>query len=176
MDSGDPETWRWIWLITAVVFGAGEIAVAGSFFLAPFALGAAAATVFAFAGAGLAVQWGVFLGVSVASFLALRPLARRLDTNVATPGVGSHRQVGQRARVLEAIDGEHEYGLVLLDREKWRAESQTGQVIPVGATVVVVEVRGTRVVVAPAEPVGPTDAAGTDPPPDRPPAPPSLSG
>lgn len=173
MDSGDPETWRWIWLVAAVVFAGGEIAVAGSFFLAPFALGAAAATVFAFAGAGLAVQWAVFLGVSVASFLALRPLARRLDTNNATPGVGSSRQIGQRARVLEPIDGEHEYGLVLLDREKWRAESQTGQVIPVGATVVVVEVRGTRVVVAPAEPVDPADAAAS--PPDQPSAPPSLT-
>lgn len=170
MDSGDPETWRWIWLVAAVVFAGGEIAVAGSFFLAPFALGAAAATVFAFAGAGLAVQWAVFLGVSVASFLALRPLARRLDTNTTTPGVGSSRQIGQRARVIEAIDGEHEYGMVQLDREKWRAESQTGQVIPVGATVVVVEVRGTRVVVAPAEPVG-----STDPSPDQPSPPPSLT-
>ena len=170
MDSGDPEVWRWIWLITAVVFAVGEMAVAGSFFLAPFALGAAPAAIAGFAGAGLAVQWALFLGVSVGSFLALRPLARRLSNSTPQPGVGSSRQVGQRARVIEPIDGEHEYGMVQLDREKWRAESQTGQVIPVGATVVVVEVRGTRVVVAPAEPVAPADG-----PPDHPPAPPSLT-
>ena len=170
MDSGDPEVWRWIWLIAAVVFAVGEMALAGSFFLAPFALGAAAAAVCGFAGAGLVVQWAVFLGVSVGSFLALRPLARRLGASAPHPGVGSSRQVGQRARVIEPIDGEHEYGLVQLDREKWRAESQTGQVIPAGATVVVVEVRGTRVVVAPAEPV--ESPSG---PPEQPPTPPSLS-
>ena len=44
MDSGDPEVWRWIWLIAAVVFGVGEMAVAGSFFLAPFAIGATVGT------------------------------------------------------------------------------------------------------------------------------------
>lgn len=123
MDSGDPEVWRWIWLITAVVFAVGEMAVAGSF-LAPFALGAAAATIAGFAGAGLAVQWALFLGVSVGSFLALRPLARRLSNSTPQPGVGSSRQVGQRARVIEPIDGEHEYGMVQLDREKSRPRAR----------------------------------------------------
>ena len=37
-------------LIAAIVFGLGEIAVAGSFFLAPFAVGAAVAALLAFAG------------------------------------------------------------------------------------------------------------------------------
>lgn len=157
MDSGDPEVWRWIWLIAAVVFGVGEMAVAGSFFLAPFAIGATVATVCAFAGASLAIQWAAFLGVSVATFAALRPLAHKISTSAPQSNVGAHRQVGQRARVLEAIDGEHDYGLVQLDREKWRAESMTGQPIAVGTIVTVVEVRGTRVVVAPTDPDVPAD-------------------
>src|SRR5690606_15459944 len=98
------------------------------------------------------IEWAAFLGVSVASFMVLRPIAKRLDFEGPVLGVGSHRQLGQRARVVEAIDGEHDHGYVQLDRERWRAESQTGQAIPVGATVVVVEVRGTRVIVAPADP------------------------
>ena len=35
-------------------------------------------------------------------------------------------------------------------RERWRAESVDGQPIPIGTTVVVSAVRGTRVIVSPA--------------------------
>ena len=50
MDTGSPEFWRWIWLIAMVVFGLGEISIAGSFFLAPFAAGAGVAALLAFVG------------------------------------------------------------------------------------------------------------------------------
>jgi membrane protein implicated in regulation of membrane protease activity len=148
VDLSDPETWRWIWLVAAVAFAVGEIAVAGSFFLAPFAIGAAVAAVAGFAGADLPLQWILFVVVSGALLAAMRPLAHRLDQTAHTPGVGSSRQVGQRARVLEAIDGPHDHGLVLLGAERWRAESADGTPIPAGATVLVTEVRGTRVLVA----------------------------
>ena len=151
MDAGSPDTWRWIWLVAMVTFGIGEMAVAGSFFLAPFAVGAGVAAVLAFAGVAVGIEWAAFLGVSVAAFAVLRPVAKRLDSGGPVLGIGSARQLGQRALVVEVIGGEHEHGTVILDRERWRAESQTGQTIPVGATVVVVEVRGTRVVVAPAD-------------------------
>ncbi len=162
MDAGSPETWRWIWLVTMVVFGVGEMAVAGSFFLAPFAVGAGVAAILAFAGVDLSIEWIAFLGVSVGAFAALRPVARRMDTAGPTLGVGAHRQLGRRASVVEAIGGEHHPGVVLLDGERWRAESHLGHAIGAGITVTVVEVRGTRLVVAPAEPG------------DRPPTTPAL--
>ena len=155
MDSGSPETWRWIWLVAMVVFGVGEMAAAGSFFLAPFAIGAAVAAVLAFAGVTLGVEWAAFLAVSVASLAALRPIAKRLDAEGPVLGIGSSRQVGQRAKVVKEIGGEHDHGTVLLGREQWMAESLSGQSIPAGATVTVVEVRGTRVLVALAEPLPP---------------------
>jgi membrane protein implicated in regulation of membrane protease activity len=151
----DPETWRWIWLVAAVGFGVGEIAIAGSFFLAPFALGAALAAILAFAGADLGFQWVAFVGASGVLLAAMRPLARKLDATGPVLGVGSHRQIGQRARVVEAIDGEHDHGFVMLGTERWRAESIDGAAIPVGATVMVVEVRGTRVLVSPAPDAAP---------------------
>ena len=55
MSTGDPNVWRWIWIIAMVVFGIGEMGVAGSFFLAPFAIGAGAAAALAFAGVPLGV-------------------------------------------------------------------------------------------------------------------------
>jgi membrane protein implicated in regulation of membrane protease activity len=145
----EPESWRWIWLIVAVVAGAGEIAVAGSFFLAPFAIAAAVAAVLAFLGVSVAVQWVVFLVVAALLLAGLRPLARRLDANspATASGIGAGRQVGQRARVVEAIDGVGDEGFVMLGAERWRAESADGVPIPEGANVIVTAVRGTRVMV-----------------------------
>lgn len=168
MEWSDPELWRWIWLVAAVVFAIGEIASAGSFFLAPFAIGSAIATGMAFAGVPVGWQWIAFVGVSAASLLSLRPLARKLDAEGSQAiGVGAGRQVGQRGRVVEAIDGEHDHGFVMLGAARWRAEAVDGQPIAIGSTVVVVEVRGTRLIVAPAIDPGvgpaPTDPAAVDP-------------
>jgi membrane protein implicated in regulation of membrane protease activity len=158
--NGDPNDWRWIWIIAMVVFGVGEMGVAGSFFLAPFAIGAGVAAALAFAGVSLGIEWAAFLVVSILFFVALRPIARRLDAEGPALGVGSSRQIGQRARVTEAIEGEHDHGTVVVGRETWRAESLGGVPIDVGATVIVESVRGTRVVV---RPIRPTDDPPEDP-------------
>jgi membrane protein implicated in regulation of membrane protease activity len=147
MDS--PEGWRWIWLVAAVVFAAGEMATPGSFFLLFFALGALVAAVLAFADVGLTVEWIAFLAVSVSSLAALRPLIRRFDAAGEDRGVGAQRLVGQTGTVLREIPGAGELGLVRVDREEWRAESLDGSPIPPGAAVKVADIQGTRVVVSP---------------------------
>ena len=70
MDS--PENWRWIWLVAALVFGVGEMASAGTFFLAPFAIAAVLAAVLAFLDVDLVWQWLAFLVTAGVTFLALR--------------------------------------------------------------------------------------------------------
>jgi membrane protein implicated in regulation of membrane protease activity len=165
----DSEVWRWIWLGVTALFAVGEVAAgAGTFFLAPFAAGALVATVIAFAGGGLAVQWAAFVVISAGSFAAMRPLARRLDLDDSGEGVGAKRLIGQRAVVLEAIPGDHNLGLVQVHREEWRAESLDGLAVPAGDRVKVVEVRGTRVIVVPISQLGgpdrlpPAPAPGSD--------------
>jgi len=90
----------------------------------------------------------VFLAVSVATLIALRPVARRLDRNALDHGVGARRLVGSRATVLQDIPGDAELGMVRVDRETWRAQSTDGAPIPAGTIVRVAEVQGTRVIVA----------------------------
>lgn len=144
----EPETWRWIWLATAVTFTVGEIAIAGSFFLAPFAVGAAVACLLAFFDVALVGQWLAFVLISAGSFAALRPLSRRLDQGEPTDGIGSKRLIGQTGTVLEEVPaGLHEIGMVRVHREEWRAETVDGGPAAVGTTVQVVEQRGTRLVV-----------------------------
>jgi membrane protein implicated in regulation of membrane protease activity len=149
MDLGSPETWRWVWLAAAVTFTLGELAVAGSFFLAPFAIAAAAAFVVSYAGAAVEVGWLVFVLGSVAMSLALRPLARRLDASSPPSNEGVNRWHGREGVVLADIPaGVAETGLVRLEREEWRAQSADGSAIPAGTRVVVSRVDGTRLVVA----------------------------
>ena len=145
----EPETWRWIWLAATAIFAIGEMASAGTFFLAPFAIGAGAAAILAFADVGLAWQWLAFVGVSLATFASLRPLARRLDQGEPSDGIGSKRLIGQSATVLEPIpEGHNELGLVRVHREEWRAQTVDGSGAPAGSLVHVVEQRGTRLVVS----------------------------
>lgn len=139
----DPDVWRWIWLVLAVVAGLGEIATTG-FFLLPFSIGALAAAVLAFLGIAVAWQFLTFALVSVLVFAAMRPLAHRLDRAIPpAEGVGAQRLVGMRAVVLEDIPT-GDFGMIRVGAEEWRAESVDGQAIPAGSNVTVREVRGTR--------------------------------
>jgi membrane protein implicated in regulation of membrane protease activity len=149
MDFSSPDTWRWIWLVAALVFTVGEIAVAGSFFLLPFAGGALVAAVIAFAGGSVGLGWLGFVVVSGVCSAVLRPLAKRLDQG-PTHAIGATRWVGREAYVLRDIPaGPGATGLIRLDREEWRAESLMGVPIPAGSTVLVSRVDGTRLVVLP---------------------------
>jgi membrane protein implicated in regulation of membrane protease activity len=145
MDS--PEQWRWLWLVAAGFFAVGEMLTPASFFMAPFALGSFVAAILAFAGVSVPVEFAVFLLVSIATLIALRPLSRRLDRTVIDQRVGSRRLLGRSATVLTAIPAGDEVGMVRVDREEWRAQSVDGVPIPAGAQVKVADVVGTRVIV-----------------------------
>lgn len=147
--------WAVIWLSSAAVFGIGEIMIAGSFFLMPFAVGALAAAVSTFAGSVL-LSWLVFLGVSVGSFFAMRPLARRLEINApAVAGIGANRLVGAEGTVLAPIPATAgDAGMVKVGSEEWRADSRPGVAVAAGSKVRIVEIQGTRLVV---EPIGVDD-------------------
>ena len=147
----EPEQWRWIWLGVAVLFGIGEMTSPGSFFLAPFAIGAAVAAILAFADVPLMGEWAAFVGISVASFVALRPLAKRLDAQGSSDGIGARRLIGRAGTVLEDIPAGG-MGMVNVDREQWRAESTTATALPAGTAVRVAEVEGTRVIVTQIDP------------------------
>lgn len=154
MDS--PEVWRWIWVVVAGAGAIGEMATAGSFFLLPFAAGGAVAAVLAFAGVAVGLEWLAFVGVSIAGVVATRPLARRLDLQSSSEGIGARRWIGQTATVLEAIpSGPQATGLVRLGRAEWRAESLEGIGIDAHTLVKVVDLSGTRLVVWPLDQIAP---------------------
>lgn len=144
-----PEVWRWIWLISGGLFTLGELSMPGSFFLAPFAVGAFVAALLAFIGASVAVGFAAFLLVSLATFLAFRPLARRLDETETESNIGANRLVGLEGVVTEALSSSAgQIGTVRIEREDWRAESADGAPLPAGTPVTILEIRGARAIVA----------------------------
>ncbi len=162
----NPDIWLWMWLVAAVVFVVGEMLTFGSFFLLPFAGGAAVAFVLSLFGVNPAISFGAFLIVSGAGFAALRPLSRRLDREGPSDGIGARRLIGEDGAVLEMIPGGDDLGLVRVGREQWRAESADKTALAVGTPIRVLEVRGTRVVVWPSNrpgqpPLVPPSDSGT---------------
>lgn len=147
MNFDSPETWRWIWVVAALAFTAGEMFSPGSFFSLPFGVGAAVAAFLAFLGVPVALTFLVFLVVSGLAFGAFWKLGRKMERrDEQQEGVGATRWVGQQARVTEEIEAGG-LGTVRIDREEWRAEALTGERIRTGSTVMVTRVSGLRLVV-----------------------------
>lgn len=142
----DNEVWRWVWSILTAVLAIGEMVTAG-FFILPFAIGAGAAAILAWVDVAPAIQWLVFLGISVAAFLWLRRFGRREDEN--KPLVGANRLDGRLGRVTESID-RATTGRVRIDTEDWRATTD-GQALEPGREIRVVDIRGARLVVEPVD-------------------------
>jgi membrane protein implicated in regulation of membrane protease activity len=113
------DDWVW-WMIAAGVLAIGEIATLG-FFLGPIAIAAVAAAIVALVGGGLAVQWIVFIAMSLASLLVLRPIATRHLRTPAQLRTGTAALVGRQAVVLERVD--RDGGQVRLAGEVWSARA-----------------------------------------------------
>jgi membrane protein implicated in regulation of membrane protease activity len=137
-----------IWLIGAVVLAVAEV-VNLSFFLFPFAIGAAGAAVVDLVGGGAAVTWATFAVLTAVSFTVIRPIARRHINMPPQIRTGTAALVGRTAIVLERIDNDAGVGSVRLDGEIWTARTyDDDHVIEPGARVHVMEIRGATALVS----------------------------
>src|SRR3954465_15220650 len=91
MNLDSPDTWRWIWLLTAALLGVADAVAPIPFGFLPLALAAALACILAFAGVALGLEWLVFVGGAAAAYALLLPLGQRLAR-----GHAPSRAVGAR--------------------------------------------------------------------------------
>jgi membrane protein implicated in regulation of membrane protease activity len=138
------EIW-WIWMIIAALFIVGEIFTQG-FFLLWFGVGAAAAGVLALLGLGFGWQLAAFVVISGVLFIVSRRFAERFSKK-QPPGIGADRFIGLEGIVLEEIDNVKNSGRVRVQKDEWRADSEKGEIIPVGDRVKVTRMDGTHLVV-----------------------------
>lgn len=113
-----------------------------------FAAGAVVAMFAALLGAGVWLQTGLFLVVSGALLLMLRPIVRRyLVPKITATNVDS--LVGATGLVTAAIDNVTASGQVKLGAMEWTARSSTGENIPQGTLIRVDRIEGVKVYVTP---------------------------
>jgi membrane protein implicated in regulation of membrane protease activity len=136
-----------IWVIVACGFGVGEM-LTTSFFLAPFAIGAALAAA-ADAAVGGTAAWVVFFAVTLLTFVVVRPIVRshlKMPPQIRT---GAAALVGKQAVVLERIANREGVGCVRIDGEVWTARSLIDDdVIERGTVVDVIEIKGATALVS----------------------------
>mgnify|MGYP004468424939 FL=1 len=136
-----------VWLGLVILFLIAEGATVSLVSLW-FAAGAVVAMFAALLGAGAWLQTGLFLVVSGALLLMLRPIVRRyLVPKITATNVDS--LVGATGLVTEAIDNVTASGQVKLGAMEWTARSTTGENIPQGTLIRVDRIEGVKVYVTP---------------------------
>jgi membrane protein implicated in regulation of membrane protease activity len=139
-----------LWLIAAGALAIAET-LSVDFVLLMIAGGALAGAGAAALGAPAALQVAVFAVAAVGLVTVVRPLAKRRLTIAPAQRIGLETLIGSSAVVTETVD--QHGGRVKLSGEIWSAQPyDPNQVLELGRTVRVMEIRGASAVVWAAEP------------------------
>jgi len=134
-----------LWVIAAGVLAIAEM-LSLDLVLIMCAGAAGVAAVAAAVGVPLAPQVVLFAASALGLLLVARPAARRHLERGPQVRTGIEGLVGRKAVVLETVDDDH--GLVKLHGETWTARAyDPTQVIEVGRTVNVMEIKGATALV-----------------------------
>ncbi len=133
--------WLAVFLIT-VVIEAITVGLASIW----FAVGALASLIAALCGAPLWLQIALFVVVSIAALIFMRPLAKKYVDLRRTP-TNADRLLGMTGIVSEQIDNIRGTGAVTIDGKTWSARSLSGSAISAGALVKPVKIDGVKLIV-----------------------------
>ena len=111
-----------------------------------FAVGGVAALVAASLSLEVVTQLIIFVLFSAVLLVLMRPFCRRFLKTKKEP-TNADRIIGETAYVTEQIDNILETGAVKVLGAEWSARSRDDSIIPSGAKVKVVEIRGVKAVV-----------------------------
>ena len=136
----------WVWLALLVLFIITEVATV-QLTTVWFAGGAFIAMLLAAFGVkSITLQVIIFLVVSIILLIATRPLVKRHINKKSQP-TNADRSIGQQAVVTEEINNLEGKGTAKINGTLWTARSESGDIIPVGATVTVVKIDGVKLIV-----------------------------
>ena len=112
-----------------------------------FAGGALVAAIAAWMGAGQAVQWILFLAVSLVLLIFTRPLAvRYMNRDISRTNVNS--LIGKKAVVIQEINNLAQTGEVMIADVSWTARTkEDGCVVPEGGKVKICAIEGVKLIV-----------------------------
>ena len=134
-----------IWLIAAAALGVAEM-LTTTLALGLLAVGALAAALTEVVSGSPLLQLAVFVGVSLAGIVLIRPLALRRLQRRTTFRTGTAALVGQTGYVL--ADVSPQAGLIRIGGEEWSARPyDETSVIPAGSVVDVLQIKGATALV-----------------------------
>ena len=112
-----------------------------------FAGGALVAAIASGLGAGILIQWVLFLIVSLALLIFTRPMAVRY-MNKGVPKTNVNSLIGERAVVIQKINNLEQTGQVRINDIEWMARTSSDEVtIPEHAIVTIEDVQGVKLIV-----------------------------
>jgi len=134
-----------IWVIAAAALGVAEM-LTTTLALGLIAVGALAAALTEAVGGSPLLQVAVFVAVSLAGIVVIRPLALRRIERRTTFRTGTAALVGQTGYVL--ADVSPQAGLIRIGGEEWSARPyDEASVIPAGSMVDVLQIKGATALV-----------------------------
>jgi membrane protein implicated in regulation of membrane protease activity len=138
----------WLWFIAGLGLLVLELTTV-TFFFGTVGFGALVASLVDFLFPG---EIGSFIAFAVGTGLAAY-LAWKFDIYSSEGGIktGADRLISERGTVEERIDPAKGDGIVVVNGERWRAESPNDESIDKGQTVEVNSIEGTSLVVVPFE-------------------------
>ncbi len=138
----------WLWFIAGLGFLVLELTTV-TFFFGTVGFGALIASLVDFLFPG---EIGSFIAFVAGTGLAAY-LAWKFDIYSSEGGIktGADRLINERGTVEERIDPAKGDGIVVVNGERWRAESSNDELIEKGETVEVMSIEGTSLVVEPCE-------------------------
>jgi len=139
---------RFVWLVLLVIFCIAEAVTVGLVSIW-FAVGAAVALIAAVFTDNILVQVILFLAVSFAVLIVMRPLARK-HISPKQQATNADRAIGAEGVVAETIDNLAAQGQVFVLGTVWTARAaQEHGVIQKGETVTVLRIEGVKLIVSP---------------------------
>ena len=135
-----------MWLILLACFLVVEAITVGLTTIR-FAGGALVAAIASGLGAGILIQWVLFLIVSLALLIFTRPMAVRY-MNKGVPKTNVNSLIGERAVVIQKINNLEQTGQVRINDIEWMARTSSDEVtIPEHAIVTIEDVQGVKLIV-----------------------------
>lgn len=126
-----------VWAVVSIVCLILELS-SGDFFIICFSIGAVFGAVAAAVGLSIYWQLAVFALFSILSIFFVRPVALRyLHKNEDNRVSNADALIGRTGKVTEKVEADG-FGWVAIDGDVWKAVTNAGKDIPVGAKVKVV--------------------------------------
>jgi len=135
----------WVWLIVAMVTFALEAATPASLISIWFSIGALFAYGAALLNFGLFGEIGVFIVMSLVSFIGVRPFVLKFLTHKPTR-MNADRFIGVQTKLIEEVLSD-KWGAVQLEGIRWSVREVKRGNLPVDTLVEVVALEGAKLVV-----------------------------